>query len=406
MEKDIFQREKKIEESQKDIENMKLEARRQLERASGLTAEEAKKTLFDQMVAEAKHEAAKAVKQIEDQAKVDAEERARVIISASIERLAGEHVQEASVSVVNLPSDDMKGRIIGREGRNIRAIEALTGCDLIIDDTPGAVILASHNPIRREIGRITLERLLADGRIHPARVEEMVEKVTKEVDKVIYESGEQATFELDLHGMHAELIKLLGALKFRFSYAQNVLRHSIETGFIAGMLAAELGANIKMAKRAALLHDIGKAVSHEVEGAHALIGADFCKKYGEDEKVVHAVAAHHEDIPQEFVMDHLVAAADAISGARPGARMEVVETYVKRLEDLENIAKSFGHVEKAYAIQAGRELRVLVEPDHINDSDAHMMCKDIAKKIEHELTYPGQIKVTVVRETRSVEFAK
>jgi len=371
-----------------------------------MTAEEAKKTLLNQMLSEAKHEAAKSIKQIEEQAKEEADKRAKYIVSIAIERLAGEHVQEASVSVVNLPSDDMKGRIIGREGRNIRAIEALTGCDLIIDDTPGAVILASHNPIRREVGRITLERLLADGRIHPARVEEMVEKVTKEVEKIVYEAGEQATFELDLHGVNPELIKLLGALKFRFSYAQNVLRHSIESSFIAGMMAAELGVNVKKARRAALLHDVGKAVTHEVEGAHAVIGAEYCKKYGEAEDIVHAIEAHHEDIPQEFILDHLVSAADAISGARPGARMEVVETYVKRLEDLENIATSFNHIEKAYAIQAGRELRVLVQPDHVTDMEASVLSKDIAKKIESELTYPGQIKVTVVRETRSVEFAK
>ena len=406
MEKDVYHREKALDQEKEKVANLHEETKRKLEQISGMTAEEAKKTLLNQMLSEAKHEAAKSIKQIEEQAKEEADKRAKYIVSIAIERLAGEHVQEASVSVVNLPSDDMKGRIIGREGRNIRAIEALTGCDLIIDDTPGAVILASHNPIRREVGRITLERLLADGRIHPARVEEMVEKVTKEVEKIVYEAGGQATFELDLHGVNPELIKLLGALKFRFSYAQNVLRHSIESSFIAGMMAAELGVNVKKARRAALLHDVGKAVTHEVEGAHAVIGAEYCKKYGEAEDIVHAIEAHHEDIPQEFILDHLVSAADAISGARPGARMEVVETYVKRLEDLENIATSFNHIEKAYAIQAGRELRVLVQPDHVTDMEASVLSKDIAKKIESELTYPGKIKVTVVRETRSVEFAK
>ncbi|MBI4374266.1 MAG: ribonuclease Y, partial [Deltaproteobacteria bacterium] len=305
-----------------------------------------------------------------------------------------------------LPSDDMKGRIIGREGRNIRTLEALTGVDLIVDETPGAVILSSHNPVRREIARVTLERLLQDGRIHPARIEEMLQKVTQEIEKGIRESGQQALFELDIHGVHSEIVKLLGSLKFRYSYAQNVLRHSIEVGFLCGMMAVELGLNQKIARRAGLLHDIGKALTHEIEGSHAVIGGEFAKKYGESAEVVHGIWAHHEDIPQESVLDHLVEAADALSGARPGARMEQAEAYVKRLEDLERIATSFGHIEKAFAIQAGRELRVMVQPDKINDDTANLLCRDIAKQIEKELTYPGQIKVTVIRETRAVGYAK
>ena len=300
----------------------------------------------------------------------------------------------------------MKGRVIGREGRNIRALEQQTGVDLIIDDTPGAVVLSCHNPIRREIARVTLERLLTDGRIHPARIEEMLEKVTHEVENGMRDAGQQALFELDIHGVHPELIKLLGALKFRYSYAQNVLIHSTEAGFLCGMMAAELGLDQKLARRAGLLHDIGKAVSHEIEGSHAVIGGELAKKYGESPAVVHAIWAHHEDIPQESILDNLVEAADALSGARPGARMESAETYVKRLDELEKIATSYHQVEKAYAIQAGRELRVMVQPDKISDADAMMLCRDIVKKIEGQLSYPGQIKVTIIRETRAVEYAK
>lgn len=397
---------KNLEELEHKYQGLIEESRQTLEKLSGMSVEEAKKMLIERMTAEATHEAAKRMKQIEDEAKETADKKAKKIIALAVERMAGEWVQETSVSVVKLPSEDMKGRVIGREGRNIRALEAQTGVDLIIDDTPGAVVLSSHNPIRREIARVTLERLLADGRIHPARIEEILEKVTHEVDKGIREAGQQALFELDIHGLHPELIKLLGALKYRYSYAQNVLRHSVEVGFMCGIMAAELGLDQKLARRAGLLHDIGKAVSHEIEGSHAVIGGELTKKYGESTPVIHAVWAHHEDIPQESILDNLVDAADALSGARPGARMESAETYIKRLEDLEQIATSYNQVEKAFAIQAGRELRVLVQPEKLSDADAALLCKEITKKIESQLSYPGQIKVTVIRETRAVDFAK
>ncbi len=412
-ETDLKRTEQSVEEKRKGVDNLEIkytnliaESRKTLESLSGLTVEEAKKKLIEEIASEAQHEAAKKIKQIEDEAKETADKKAKKILALSIERMAGEWVQEASVSVVKLPSEDMKGRVIGREGRNIRALEAQTGVDLIIDDTPGAVVLSSHNPIRREIARVTLERLLTDGRIHPARIEEMLEKVTSEVDKGIREAGQQALLELDIHGVHPELIKLLGALKYRYSYAQNVLRHSLEVGFICGIMAAELGMDQKLARRAGLLHDIGKAVSHEIEGSHAVIGGEITRKYGEPPAVVHGVWAHHEDIPQESILDNLVDAADALSGARPGARMESAETYVKRLEDLEQIATSYNQVERAFAIQAGRELRVMVQPEKISDADALLLCKDITKKIEGQLSYPGQIKVTVIRETRAVDYAK
>jgi ribonuclease Y len=397
---------KSIEELEKKYEGMIEDSKQLLERLSGMSADEAKRMLVEKMSSEATHEAAKKIKQIEDEAKETADKKAKKIISLAIERMSGEWVQEASVSVVKLPSEDMKGRVIGREGRNIRALEQATGVDLIIDDTPGAVVVSSHNPIRREIARATLEKLLSDGRIHPARIEETLDKVTQDVEKGIREAGQQALFDLDIHGIHPELVKLLGALKYRYSYAQNVLNHSIEVGFLCGIMAAELGLDPKLARRAGLLHDIGKAVSHEIEGSHAVIGGELAKKYGEPAAVVHGVWAHHEDIPQESVLDHLVEAADALSGARPGARMESAETYVKRLEDLEKIATSYDQVEKAYAIQAGRELRVMVQPERMSDTDATILCKDIVKKIEGQLTYPGQIKVTVIRETRAIDFAK
>lgn len=397
---------KNQEELEKKYQDMIEDSKQLLERLSGMSAEEAKRMLVEKMTSEATHEAAKRMRQIEEEAKETADKKAKKIISLAIERMSGEWVQEASISVVKLPSEDMKGRVIGREGRNIRALEQATGVDLIVDDTPGAVVLSSHNPIRREIARATLEKLLTDGRIHPARIEETLEKVTQDVEKGIREAGQQALFELDIHGIHPELVKLLGALKYRYSYAQNVLNHSIEVGFLCGIMASELGLDPKLARRAGLLHDVGKAVSHEIEGSHAVIGGELAKKYGEPAAVIHGVWAHHEDIPQESVLDHLVEAADALSGARPGARMESAETYIKRLEDLEKIATSYDQVEKAYAIQAGRELRVMVQPERISDTDATMLCKDIVKKIESQLTYPGQIKVTIIRETRAVDFAK
>jgi ribonuclease Y len=327
-------------------------------------------------------------------------------LALAIKRYAGDYVAEKSVSVVNLPNDEMKGRIIGREGRNIRALEAATGIDLIIDDTPEAVVLSGFNPIRREVAKVALERLIEDGRIHPARIEEIVERVSGEIEAHIKEAGEQATFDTGLHDIHPELIKLVGRLKYRSSYAQNVLEHSMEVAFLCGIMASELKLDEKQARRIGLLHDIGKAVDHEVEGAHALIGADLAKKYGESEQVVHAIAAHHEDIQATSVMDVLLQAADTLSGARPGARREMYETYVKRLEDMEEIAMSFKGVNKSYAIQAGREIRIIVESDKVDDFESTMICSEVAKKIEKGLTYPGQIKVTVIRETRAVEYAK
>ncbi len=405
-EQSLDSKQKTIVEMEKKYEGMIEESHRTLEKLSGTTAEEAKRMLVSSLTADAEHEAAKKIKQIEDEARETADKKAKKLIALAAERMAGEWVQENSVSVVKLPSDDMKGRVIGREGRNIRALEQATGVDLIIDDTPGAVVLSSHNPIRREIARQTLERLLADGRIHPARIEEILSKVTSEIEKSMQDAGQQALFDLDIHGVHPELIKLLGALRYRYSYAQNVLNHSMEVGFFCGIMAAELGMDQKLARRAGLFHDIGKAVSHEIEGAHAVIGGELTRKYGEVPAVVHAVWAHHQDIPQESILDHLVEASDALSGARPGARMESAETYIKRLEDLEKIACSYNQVEKAYAIQAGRELRVMVQPDKISDTDSILLCKDIVKKIEGQLTYPGQIKVTIIRETRAVDFAK
>ena len=390
----------------KELDNLIAEQRFQLERVSGITQEEAKKLLIESIESEARMEAAKTIVKIENEMKMKADRKAKNILALAISRYAGDYVAEKTVSVVPLPSEEMKGRIIGREGRNIRAIEAVTGIDIIIDDTPEAVILSGFNPVRREVARQSLERLIADGRIHPARIEEVVEKVSEELDVTIREAGEQATFDVGAHGVNVELIKLLGRLKYRTSYGQNVLQHSLEVAFLCGIMAAELGINVKQAKRAGLLHDIGKAVDHEVEGSHASIGGDIARKYGEAAEVVHAIAAHHEDIPPESVLDVLVQSADALSGARPGARKEMLESYVKRLEDLERIANSFKGVEKSYAIQAGREVRIIVNSSELSDVDAAMTSKDIVKKIEDELTYPGQIKVTVIRETRAVEYAK
>ncbi len=398
--------EKALTRKEQECERLISDQRRQLERLAGISSEQAKHLLIASMESEAKHDAAKMMRRIENEARDDADRKAQEILSLAVKRYAGDYVAEKTVSVVNLPNEEMKGRIIGREGRNIRAIEAATGIDLIIDDTPEAVILSGFNPVRREVAKISLERLIDDGRIHPARIEEIVSKVGKEVDATIKEAGEQATFDVGVHGINQELVRLIGRLKYRSSYAQNVLQHSKEVSFLCGIMAAELGLNVKQAKRAGLLHDIGKAVDHEVEGPHAIIGADLTRKYGESNLVVHAIAAHHEDIQPESVLAVLVQAADTLSGARPGARQEMLESYVKRLEGLEKIAMSFNGVNKSYAIQAGREIRIMVEGKTVNDDQAFIVCKDIAKKIEKELSYPGQIKVTVIRETRAVEYAK
>jgi ribonucrease Y len=404
-ERQITKREEAIEKSERHYANLIEEQKQQLERISGLTADQAKELLIRAMENEARHEGAKLIKKIENQTKEEADKKAKKIMATAIQRYAADFVAERTVSVVQLPSDEMKGRIIGREGRNIRALEAATGIDLIIDDTPEAVILSGFNPVRREVARISLMKLISDGRIHPARIEDVVKKVGQEVDVVIKDAGEQAAFELGVHGIHNELIKYIGMLKYRTSYAQNVLQHSIEVGFLCGIMAAELGLNMKLARRMGLLHDIGKAVDHEVEGPHALIGSKLGKKHGEVPKVVHAIAAHHEDVPPASIYALLVQAADSLSGARPGARKELLENYIKRLEDLENIAKSFNGVENAYAIQAGREIRVIVESDKVADEEAVLMSRDIVKNIEETLTFPGQIKVTVIRETRAVEYA-
>jgi ribonuclease Y len=401
----VQKREQHVEEQEQRVTALVDEQRQQLERISGLTAEQAKDLLIRAMENEARFEAARLVKKVENEAKEEADKKSKKIIATAIQRYAADFVAERTVSVVPLPNDEMKGRIIGREGRNIRALEAATGIDLIIDDTPEAVILSGFNPVRREVARLSLQRLISDGRIHPARIEDVVKKVGLEVEQTIKEAGEQAAFDLGIHGMHAELIKYIGRLKYRTSYSQNVLQHSIEVGFLSGIMASELGLNMKLARRMGLLHDIGKAIDHEVEGPHAIIGSKLAKKYGESPKVVHAVASHHEDVPPNTVYAFLVQAADGLSGARPGARKELLENYIKRLEDLEKIANEFKGVANTYAIQAGRELRVIVESEKVTDDEAVLLSKDIARKIEESLNFPGQIKVTVIRETRAVELA-
>jgi ribonuclease Y len=378
----------------------------ELERISELSFDQAKELLLSRVESEIKHETAMIIKENENQVREESDRRARNIISLAIQRCAADHVAETTVSVVALPNDEMKGRIIGREGRNIRTLETLTGIDLIIDDTPEAVILSGFDPVRREVARIALEKLILDGRIHPGRIEEMVEKAKKEVEQSIREEGEQATFETGINGLHTELVRLLGRLRYRTSYGQNVLKHSIEVAHLAGIMAAEIGADVALAKRSGLLHDIGKAIDHEIEGSHTVIGADLSKKYKESEEVIHGIAAHHGDEPFRSVEAVLVSAADAISAARPGARRETLEAYIKRLEKLEEIANSFEGVDKSYAIQAGREIRIIVKPDKVDDAGSAMIAREIVQKIEGNMEYPGQIRVVVIRETRAVDHAK
>jgi ribonuclease Y len=405
-EQSFVQHEKNLDKKNREADALIEEQRYKLEKIAGIPREEAKKMLMESIESEARLEAGKKLLRIENEMKMQADRKAKNILSLAIARYAGDYVAERTVSVVPLPSEEMKGRIIGREGRNIRALESATGIDIIIDDTPEAVILSGFNPVRREVARLSLEQLIVDGRIHPARIEEVVDKVAKDLEVTMREAGEQVTFDVGVHGLHVDLIRILGRLKYRTSYGQNVLQHSVEVAFLCGIMADELGIDAKQARRAGLLHDIGKAVDHEVEGSHAIIGGDLAKKYGEPQEVQHAIAAHHEDIAPESVLDVLVQSADALSGARPGARKEMLETYVKRLEDLEKIANSHKGVEKSYAIQAGRDLRIVVDSGDVSDSDALVLSRDIANQIENELTYPGQIRVTVIRETRSVEYAK
>jgi ribonucrease Y len=406
VEQSIEDKKKHIDGLEKRYIDLVSDTRRQLEQIAGISSDEAKRQLTESMMEEAKRDAARMILEVEEKAKEEAAKKSKFVLATAMERMASDYVSERAISVVQLPSDEMKGRIIGREGRNIRALEAATGIDIVIDDTPEAVILSGFNPVRREIARISLENLIADGRIHPTRIEEMVEKATKEVESTIKETGEQLCLELNVPNVHPELVRLLGSLKYRYSFAQNVLDHTKQVAYLSGMMAAELGVDEAKAKRAGLLHDIGKAVSHEVEGSHALIGMEYAKKYREDPDICQAIGAHHEDIEQTSALDLVVDAADALSGARPGARREVLEAYVKRVEDLEKISYSFKGVSKAYAIQAGREIRVMVQNENLNDAESVVLSKDIAKKIEQEMTYPGQIKVTVIRETRATEYAK
>jgi len=408
---DLQNREKKLEAREGEIgtlaadyERLKARAQETLEKVAGMTAEEARQALIEELVAEAKLQAAKDLKLVEDEAREQAEQIAKKYIATALSRYAGEFVAEQVVSVINLPNEEMKGRIIGREGRNIRAFEAATGVDLIIDDTPEAVIVSGFSAVRREVARLALQKLISDGRIHPSRIEEVVKKTEQEVEQLVKQAGERAAMELNIYGLHPELVRLLGRLRYRTSYGQNVLAHSIEVAYMAGLLAGELGQNVKVARRAALLHDIGKAADQEMEGPHHVVGAQLAKKYGESSHIVNAIRAHHEQ-PQT-ILDHIVMASDAVSGARPGARRELLESYLKRLEDLETISKSFKGVSEAYAFQAGREIRVLVSPDQVDDAQLTVLSRDIARKIEQELTYPGRIKVAVIRQTRVEAFAK
>lgn len=395
-----------LEKQRKEIEELHNEQTAELERISGFTSEQAKQYLLSTIESEVRHETAVFIKDMETKAKQDADKRARDIIAGAIQRCAVDHVTETTVSVVPLPNDEMKGRIIGREGRNIRTLESLTGIELIIDDTPEAVILSCFDPMKREIARIALEKLIIDGRVHPARIEEMVEKAKKEVEVMIKDEGESACFETGVHGLHPELVRLLGKMKFRTSYGQNILKHSIEVAHLCGIMAGELGVDVTLAKRAGLLHDIGKSVDHDVEGSHVSLGVALCKKYRENDIIINAVESHHGDVEPTNIVSVLVQAADAISAARPGARRETLESYVKRLQNLEHIADTFKGVEKSFAIQAGRELRIIIIPEEVDDTGLTLLARDIAKKIEAELEYPGQIKVNLIRETRAIEYAK
>ncbi len=405
-EREINEREKKLRRKSEELDVVLEDQKRRLQDISGLTVADAKKQLFAALENEAKREAAVRIKRIEEEAKEECERKARWMIGNAIQRYAGEHVSDCSVSVVNLPNDEMKGRIIGREGRNIRALEIATGIDIIVDDTPEAVILSGFDPVRREIARLTLERLVADGRIHPARIEEVLEKAKEDVDTAIWEAGTQAAIDANVSGIHSELIRLVGRLKYRFSYGQNVLNHVVEVSHLAGLMAGELGIDTTLARRCGLLHDIGKAMNHEVEGSHAAVGAEAARRFDEPEEVVNAAASHHGEAEASNIFSVLTAAADAVSAARPGARRETLENYIKRLEKLEQIADGFDGVEKTYAIQAGREIRVVVQPEKLNDAESMMLARDLSKKIEEECQYPGQIKITVLRETRAVEYAK
>lgn len=402
----LFAREKAVRAKSDELSRKIADQNKQLERIAQMTAEDAKKLLMENLESQARQEAAQLIKEIKDNAEQTAEKEAKNIIISAIQRCAADHTVESTVSVVNLPNDEMKGRIIGREGRNIRSFETATGIDVIVDDTPEAVILSGYDPIRREIARMALEKLITDGRIHPARIEEVVGKAEKEMEVIVRETGEQASFDVGIHGIHPELVKLLGKLQFRTSYGQNVLQHSEEVAFLAGLMAAELGLDANLAKRAGLLHDVGKAVDRETEGTHTQIGYNVAQKFGENPMVLNAIASHHEDVTSESPYSVLIQAADAISGARPGARRETLEGYIKRLDKLEELADSFKGVAKSYAIQAGREIRVIVEHERIDDQGATELANEMAKKIEAELEYPGQIKVTVIRETRAIEYAK